>query len=54
MDSFWLEVIGILFLVVLVAFFSASEVAVVSARKSRMQELAEKGNQPADAAPSTR
>ncbi len=44
MDPFWLEVIGILFLVVLVAFFSASEVAVVSARKSRMQELAEKGN----------
>lgn len=44
MDPFWIEVIGIILLILLVGFFSASEVAVLSTRKSRMQELAEKGN----------
>jgi putative hemolysin len=43
-DAFWLEIIGVLVLVSLVGFFSASEVAVLSTRKSRMQELAEANN----------
>jgi putative hemolysin len=44
MDPFWIEAIGVLFLIVLIGFFSACEVAVVSTRKSRMQELADNGN----------
>ena len=44
MDAFWLEVAGILLLILLIGFFSACEVAVVSTRKSRMTELAEEGN----------
>lgn len=44
MDAFWLEVFGVVVLVSLVGFFSASEVAVLSTRKSRMQELSESGN----------
>ncbi len=47
MDVVWLEVIGVLLLIVLVAFFSACEVAVLSTRKSRMQELADGGNKKA-------
>jgi len=47
MDALWLEVIGVLLLLGLVGFFSASEVAVLSTRKSRMQELAEDGNRKA-------
>ena len=48
MDPFWIEAIGVLFLIVLIGFFSACEVAVVSTRKSRMQELAEEGNRNAE------
>ncbi len=44
MSPFWIEVLGILLLILLVGFFSACEVAVLSTRKSRMQELAESGN----------
>lgn len=44
MDAFWFEVFGVVVLVSLVGFFSASEVAVLSTRKSRMQELSESGN----------
>jgi putative hemolysin len=44
MDAVWIEIIGVLFLILLVSLFSASEVAVLSARKSRLQELAEVGN----------
>lgn len=47
MDALWLEIFGILVLVALVGFFSASEVAVLATRKSRMQELAEEGNRKA-------
>jgi magnesium and cobalt exporter, CNNM family len=47
MDPFWLEVVGIVLLIMLVGFFSACEVAVVSTRKSRMQELKEEGNRKA-------
>ncbi len=39
-----MESIGILLLIALVGFFSASEVGVLSTRKSRMQELADEGN----------
>ena len=48
MDTFWLEVFGILFLILLVGFFSASEVAVLSTRKSRIKELADAGNRKAE------
>ncbi|MCC6397344.1 MAG: HlyC/CorC family transporter [Bacteroidetes bacterium] len=44
METIWLEVVGILLLILLVGFFSAAEVAVLSTRKSRMQELADEGN----------
>lgn len=44
MEAFWLEIFGILMFVFLVGFFSASEVAVLSTRKSRMKELSEEGN----------
>ncbi len=47
MDPFWLELAGIFLLLLLVGFFSASEVAVLSTRKSRMQELADGGNKKA-------
>ncbi len=47
MDPIWIEGIGIILLILLVGFFSAGEVAVVSTRKSRMQELADNGNRKA-------
>ncbi len=47
MGPLWIEFAGILFLIALVGFFSACEVAVLSTRKSRMQELAENGNKKA-------
>ncbi|HXX62464.1 MAG TPA: hemolysin family protein [Bacteroidota bacterium] len=47
MDTLWFEIIGILFLIGLIGFFSASEVAVLSSRKSRMHELKEEGNRKA-------
>lgn len=47
MDALWLEILGVLFLILLVGFFSASEVAVLSTRKSRIKELAENGNRKA-------
>ena len=47
MDPVWIEVLGVLLLILLIGFFSASEVAIVSTRKSRMQELADEGNRKA-------
>jgi putative hemolysin len=47
METIWLEVLGMLVMIGLVGFFSAAEVAVLSTRKSRMQELAEGGNRQA-------
>src|SRR5262245_60573840 len=44
MDTVWIEGIGVILLILLIGFFSASEVAVVSTRKSRMKELADEGN----------
>jgi putative hemolysin len=47
MDVFWFEILGILLLILLVGFFSAAEVAVLSSRKSRIKELADEGNRKA-------
>jgi len=47
MDPVWIEALGVLLLILLIGFFSASEVAVVSTRKSRMRELADEGNRKA-------
>lgn len=47
METFWLEIFGVLFMILLVGFFSAAEVAVLSTRKSRMRELAENGDRKA-------
>jgi putative hemolysin len=44
MSPIYIEGLGIIFLILLVGFFSASEVAVLSTRKSRIKELAEHGN----------
>jgi putative hemolysin len=44
METFWIEFIGVILLVLLVAFFSAAEVSVLAARRSRMKELADEGN----------
>jgi len=44
METFWIEFVGVILLVLLVAFFSAAEVSVLAARRSRMKELAEDGN----------
>ena len=44
METFWLEIFGVLFMILLVGFYSAAEVAVLGTRKSRMQELAEHGD----------
>jgi putative hemolysin len=43
MDTLWIEILGVLLLIVIVGFFSASEVAVLSSRKSRMRALADEG-----------
>jgi putative hemolysin len=47
MESLWLEILGVLCLIALVGFFSACEVAVLSSRKSRLQELADGGSKQA-------
>jgi putative hemolysin len=44
MSAMWFEIIGILLLVMLVGYFSACEVAILSTRKSKMKELADDGN----------
>jgi len=43
MDTLWIEILGVLLLIAIVGFFSASEVAVLSSRKSRMRALADGG-----------
>ena len=43
MDTLWIEILGVLLLIAIVGFFSASEVAVLSSRRSRMRALAEEG-----------
>ncbi len=46
-DSFWLEAILILILILLNGFFSAAEFAIISTRRSRIKQLAEEGNKSA-------
>ena len=43
MESLWLEMTGVIVLIALMGILSAGEVAVLSARKSRMRELADRG-----------
>jgi putative hemolysin len=50
MEGIALEIILLLFLILLNGLFAMSELAVVSARKSRLQNLAENGNERARAA----
>jgi putative hemolysin len=49
MSPVWLEILGIFLLIGLVGFFSACEVAILSTRKSKMQELADAGDRKAAA-----
>jgi putative hemolysin len=42
--KFWLEIVLILVLVFVSGFFSASEIAIIALRKSRIRELAESGD----------
>jgi putative hemolysin len=44
MEALWLEILGVLLFIGLVGFFSASEVAVISTRRSRIKELSDEGN----------
>ncbi len=44
MDVMWLELLGIVFLIALIGFFSASEASVLGSRRSRIRELAQEGN----------
>jgi len=47
MDSYWLEVAVIVILILANGFFAASEYALISARKSRIAQLAQKGSRKA-------
>lgn len=49
MDSFWLETLIIFLLILANGFFAGSEIAIISARRSRIQQLAEEGHAPARA-----
>src|SRR5512141_673163 len=49
MSPVWFEIIGILLLIILVGYFSACEVGMLSTRKSRMKELSDDGNRRATA-----
>jgi putative hemolysin len=46
--KFWLEIFLIIILVFISGFFSASEIAVIAVRKSRIKELAKSGDSRAD------
>ena len=50
MDLIWLEVILIFFLIVLNGLLALSELALVSARKTRLEQLAKEGNERANIA----
>ncbi|MBI3962901.1 MAG: HlyC/CorC family transporter [Deinococcus sp.] len=43
-DSFWLESLGIFILILANGFFASSEIAFISARRSRIKKLAEQGD----------
>ena len=46
--KFWIEIAIIFVLVFVSGFFSASEIAIIAVRKSRMKKLAESGDSRAD------
>lgn len=46
-DGFWFEALLILFLILLNGFFSGAEIAIISARRSRIKQLVEEGNKSA-------
>src|SRR3990172_8398019 len=48
MEGFWLEGLLILFLIIANGFFSCSEIAIISARKSRIKQLMEEGDRRAE------
>src|SRR5262245_24744432 len=50
MNVIWLEIIVILLLLLVNGVFAMTEIAVVSARKTRLRQLADAGNQQARAA----
>ncbi len=45
--STFVEIVVIVFLIVLNAFFAASEIAIVSVHRARVKQLAEEGKHPA-------
>lgn len=47
-EGLWLEAIAILFLILANGFFSGSEIAIISARRSKIEELSKKGMRSAD------
>jgi len=47
MESYWLEILLIILLILLNSFFAGSEFALISARKSKIRHLAEKGDKKA-------
>jgi len=47
MGSFWFQILIILLLILANGFFASSEIALISARKSRIKQLAEKGHKKA-------
>ncbi len=47
MESYWIEILLIILLIFLNSFFAGSEFALISARKSKIRQLAEKGNKKA-------
>src|SRR4030067_2925501 len=48
MGEFWIEVILILLLIIANGFFACSEIAIISARKSRIRHLMDSGNKRAE------
>ncbi|MEK7841855.1 MAG: CNNM domain-containing protein, partial [Deltaproteobacteria bacterium] len=49
-EGIWLEAIVILILIFANGFFSGSEIAIISARRSKLEELSKKGVHSADIA----
>lgn len=47
MATVWIEILVILLLILINGFFSSSEIALISARKSRIKQLSEKGHKKA-------
>jgi putative hemolysin len=47
MDTAWVEILIILLLILANGFFSSSEIALISARRSRIKQLSKKGHKKA-------